>query len=78
MVSTIEQEIDIEGHGNTRDQISTFYEAVIPHGFTGLGNVSTLGFGLAAARGVKLAYPGRRCVNIIGDAVVSYIMGNFE
>lgn len=32
--------------GNTRDQLSTVYEATIPHGFMGWGNVSTLGFGL--------------------------------
>ena len=64
--------------GNTRDQISTVYEALIPRGFLGWGNVSTLGFSLAAALGAKLAYPDRQCVNITGDAGVSYMMGNFE
>jgi thiamine pyrophosphate-dependent acetolactate synthase large subunit-like protein len=64
--------------GNTRDQISTVYEAQIPHGYLGWGNVSTLGFSLAAAVGAKLAYPDRQCVNITGDAGVSYMMGNFE
>ena len=64
--------------GNTRDQISTVYEAQIPRGFLGWGNVSTLGFSLAATLGAKLAYPERQCVNITGDAGVSYMMGNFE
>ena len=64
--------------GNTRDQISTVYEAQIPRGYLGWGNVSTLGFSLAAALGAKLAYPDRQCVNITGDAGVSYMMGNFE
>jgi len=64
--------------GNTRDRISTVYEAQIPRGFLGWGNVSTLGFSLAAALGAKLAYPERQCVNITGDAGVSYMMGNFE
>jgi acetolactate synthase-1/2/3 large subunit len=64
--------------GNTRDQISTVYEAQIPRGYLGWGNVSTLGFGLAAALGAKLAYPDRQVVNITGDAGVSYMMGNFE
>jgi acetolactate synthase-1/2/3 large subunit len=64
--------------GNTRDQISTVYEAQIPRGYLGWGNVSTLGFSLAAAMGAKLAYPDRQCVNITGDAGVSYMMGNFE
>lgn len=64
--------------GNTRDQTSTVYEALIPRGYLGWGNVSTLGFGLAAALGAKLAYPERQCVNVTGDAGVSYMMGNFE
>ncbi len=54
--------------GNTRDQTSTAMKAVVPHGFLGWGNVSTLGFSLAAAMAAKLAYPNRQCVNITGDA----------
>ena len=64
--------------GNTRDQTSTVYEAQIPRGHLGWGNVSTLGFSLAGAVGAKLAYPGRQCVLITGDAGVCYMMGNFE
>jgi len=64
--------------GNTRDQTSTVYEAQIPRGHLGWGNVSTLGFSLAGAIGAKLAYPERQCVNITGDAGVCYMMGNFE
>jgi acetolactate synthase-1/2/3 large subunit len=64
--------------GNTRDQTSTVYEAQIPRGYLGWGNVSTLGFSLAAVLGAKLAYPERQCVNVTGDAGVSYMMGNFE
>ncbi len=64
--------------GNTRDQTSTVYEAVIPRGFLGWGNVSTLGFGLAAAIAAKLSFPERQCVNITGDAGVGYMLGNLE
>ncbi len=64
--------------GNTRDQTSTAIETRIPHGFLGWGNISTLGFSLAAAMAAKIAYPGRQCVNITGDAGVNYMMGNFE
>ena len=64
--------------GNTRDQTSTVYEAHIPRGHLGWGNVSTLGFSLAGAIAAKLAYPGRQCVNITGDAGVCYMMGDFE
>ena len=64
--------------GNTRDQTSTVYEAQIPRGHLGWGNVSTLGFSLAGSIGAKLAYPERQCVNITGDAGVCYMMGDFE
>jgi acetolactate synthase-1/2/3 large subunit len=64
--------------GNTRDQTSTVYEAHIPRGYLGWGNVSTLGFSLAGAAAAKLAYPDRQCVHITGDAGVCYMMGNFE
>ena len=64
--------------GNTRDQLSTVYKAVISRGFLGWGNVSTLGYGLAAAAAAKLAYPERQCVNVTGDAGVGYMLGNFE
>lgn len=64
--------------GNTRDQLTTVYDAVIEHGFMGWGNVSTLGFGLAAAMGAKLAYPKRQVVGVTGDAGVSYQMGDYE
>ena len=56
--------------GNTRDQTSTVYEAQIPRGFLGWGNVSTLGFSLAGAVAAKLAYPERQCVHVTGDAGV--------
>ena len=64
--------------GNTRDQTSTVYEAQIPRGYLGWGNVSTLGFSLAGAVAAKLAFPERQCVHVTGDAGVCYMMGNFE
>ncbi len=64
--------------GNTRDQLSTVYEAIIPHGFMGWGNVSTLGYSLGASLGAKLAMPKRQIMSITGDAGVGYQMGNWE
>lgn len=64
--------------GTTRDQITTVLQTVAPHSFMGWGNVSTLGFGLAAAMAAKLAHPDWQCINITGDAGVSYMIGNFE
>jgi acetolactate synthase-1/2/3 large subunit len=80
LMHTIDVENSTVTHdsGNTRDQTSTIYEAVIPHGYIGWGNVSTLGFGLGAAAGAKLAYPERTVVNITGDAGVGYQLGNYE
>jgi len=46
--------------GNTRDQTSTVYEARIPRGFLGWGNVSTLGFSLAGTVAARLATPSAR------------------
>ncbi len=80
LMQTIDRENSSVTHdsGNTRDQTSTIYEAIVPHGYIGWGNVSTLGFGLGAAVGAKLAHPGRTIVNITGDAGVAYQMGNYE
>ncbi|MBM3235735.1 hypothetical protein FJZ31_05505 [Candidatus Poribacteria bacterium] len=64
--------------GNPRDHTSTVYESVIPHGFMGWGNVSTLGFSLAAAIAARLAYPERQCVNVTGEGGVGYMIGNLE
>jgi len=64
--------------GNPRDQLSTVYESVIPHGFMGWGNVSTLGFSLAAVIAARLVHPKRQCVSVTGDAGVGYMMGNLE
>ncbi|MFO7696853.1 MAG: thiamine pyrophosphate-binding protein [Anaerolineae bacterium] len=64
--------------GSTRDQLSTVIETHIERGFMGWGNVSTLGFGLAAAMAAKLAFPGRQVINVTGDAGVGYMLGNME
>ncbi len=64
--------------GNTRDQLTTVFDAVIPRGFLGWGNVSTLGFSLAAALAAKLAFPERQSLAVTGDAGVGYMLGNLE
>jgi acetolactate synthase-1/2/3 large subunit len=64
--------------GNTRDQLVTIWESRIQHGFMGWGNVSTLGFGLAAAMGAKISFPERQVVSVTGDAGFGYQVGNYE
>jgi acetolactate synthase I/II/III large subunit len=64
--------------GNTRDQMSTVFDTLIPRGFLGWGNVSTLGFGLAAAIAAKKAFPKRASVAVTGEAGLGYMLGNLE
>jgi acetolactate synthase-1/2/3 large subunit len=64
--------------GSPRDQLSTVYEAVIPHGYLGWGNVSTLGFSFAGAVAAKLAFPERQVVAVAGDSGFGYMHGNLE
>lgn len=64
--------------GNTRDQLSTVYDTLLPRGFLGWGNVSTLGFSLAAVLAAKLAFPKRQCIAVTGDAGLGYMLGNLE
>ncbi|MBM3222274.1 MAG: hypothetical protein FJZ47_00500 [Candidatus Tectomicrobia bacterium] len=64
--------------GNTRDQLSTVYDTLMPRGFLGWGNVSTLGFSLAAAIAAKKAFPQRASVAVTGEAGLGYMLGNLE
>jgi thiamine pyrophosphate-dependent acetolactate synthase large subunit-like protein len=64
--------------GNTRDQLSTVFDTLIPRGFLGWGNVSTLGFSLAAAIAVKKAFANRPTVAVTGEAGLGYMFGNLE
>ncbi|MDA0733425.1 MAG: thiamine pyrophosphate-binding protein [Chloroflexi bacterium] len=64
--------------GNTRDQLSTVYDTLMPRGFLGWGNVSTLGFSLAAAIAAKKAFPERASIAVTGEAGLGYMLGNLE
>jgi acetolactate synthase-1/2/3 large subunit len=64
--------------GNTRDQLSTVYDTLIPRGFLGWGNISSLGFSLGAVVAAKLAHPDRYAVAVTGEAGLAYMMGNLE
>ena len=64
--------------GNTRDQLSTVYETLVPRGFLGWGNVSSLGFSLAATIAAKISFPEKHCIAVTGEAGLGYMMGNLE
>ena len=80
LMKALDREASFVTHesGNTRDQLSTAFETLIPRGFLGWGNVSSLGFSFPAATAAKLAYPDRQSVAVIGDAALSYMLGNLE
>jgi len=64
--------------GNTRDQLSTVYDTLMPRGFLGWGNVSSLGYSLAAVVAAKKAHPDWQVVSVTGEAGLGYMMGNLE
>jgi acetolactate synthase-1/2/3 large subunit len=64
--------------GNTRDQLTTVYDTLMPRGFLGWGNVSSLGYRLGAVIAAKKAYPDRQVVAVTGEAGLGYMMGNLE
>ena len=64
--------------GNTRDQLSTVYDTLVPRGFLGWGNVSSLGFSLAATIAAKISFPEKHCVAVTGEAGLGYMLGNLE
>jgi len=70
LMNTIDRKNSTITHdaGSPRDQTTTLYEAIAPHGFLGWGHVTSLGFSLPAIMGAKLATPERFCVAIMGDA----------
>ena len=51
---------------------------LIPRGFLGWGNVSSLGYSLAAVVAAKKAHPERSAVAVTGEAGLGYMMGNLE
>ena len=64
--------------GNTRDQLSTMYDTLVPRAFLGWGNVSSLGFSFAATIAAKLSFPEKQCVAVTGEAGLGYMLGQLE
>ena len=64
--------------GNTRDQLSTVYDTLVPRAFLGWGNVSSLGFSFAATIAAKLSFPEKQCVAVTGEAGLGYMLGQLE
>jgi acetolactate synthase-1/2/3 large subunit len=64
--------------GSPRDQVTAFYEAIVPHGYMGWGKTTLLGTGMGLMMGAKAARPDWLCVNIMGDAAFGMVGMDFE
>lgn len=64
--------------GHPRDQMSPFYEALVPHGYMGWGHTTQLGTGLGLMIGAKLAKPDWLAVNLMGEAAFGMVAADFE
>jgi thiamine pyrophosphate-dependent acetolactate synthase large subunit-like protein len=64
--------------GSPRDQLSPFWEPVVPLTYIGWGKTTQLGYGLGLAMGAKLAEPEKLCINVWGDAAIGFTGMDFE
>jgi acetolactate synthase-1/2/3 large subunit len=64
--------------GHPRDQISPFWQSLVPRGYLGWGKSTQLGTGLGLTMGARLARPDRLCVNVMGDAAFGMVAMDFE
>jgi thiamine pyrophosphate-dependent acetolactate synthase large subunit-like protein len=80
LMHTVDRRRTIVTHdaGYPRDQMTAFYEAVIPGGYIGWGKSTQLGTGLGLAMGAKLAHPDKVVVNVMGDAAFGMVGMDIE
>jgi acetolactate synthase-1/2/3 large subunit len=64
--------------GNPRDQMTPFYEAIVPRGYLGWGKTTQLGTGLGLVMGAKLARPDWTAINLMGDAAFGMVAADVE
>ena len=64
--------------GSPRDQMTAFWEAIVPHSYIGWGKTTQLGMGMGLAHGAKLARPDCTAVNVMGDAAIGMVGMEFE
>ena len=64
----LENSVVTHDAGAPRDQMVPFFEATVPHSYVGWGKTTHLGFSIPMTIGAKLAFPGRFCLNLMGDA----------
>ena len=80
LMRTVDRETTIVTHdaGSPRDQMTAFYETLVPHGYIGWGKTTQLGLGLGLVQGARLARPHHHCINIMGDAAIGMVGMDLE
>jgi len=58
--------------GNPREQLTAIWEALVPRSYLGWGYTTNLGFSWGATMAAKLMWPGKLCVNWLGDAAMGH------
>ena len=79
-MNTVDRKKTVITHdaGSPRDQITPFYESLVPHGYMGWGKTTQLGMGMGLMHGAKLANPDWNCFNFMGDAAIGMVGMDFE
>lgn len=80
VMNTVDRSKTVVTHdaGSPRDQVTAFYEAIVPHGYMGWGKTTQLGMGLGLVQGAKLARPDWTCINFMGEAAIGMVGMDFE
>jgi acetolactate synthase-1/2/3 large subunit len=64
--------------GSPRDQLTAFWETLVPHGYIGWGKTTQLGMSLGLIHGAKLARHDWTAINFMGDAAIGMTAMDFE
>jgi acetolactate synthase-1/2/3 large subunit len=80
LMNTVDRRNTIITHdsGGPRNQITPFWESLVPGSYIGWGKSTQLGFGLGAIMGAKLAAPDKLCINLMGDAAIGMVGMDIE
>ena len=80
LMHTVDRRNTIVTHdsGGPRNQITPFWESLVPGSYIGWGKSTQLGFGLGAIMGAKLAAPDKLCINLMGDAAIGMVGMDIE
>jgi acetolactate synthase-1/2/3 large subunit len=80
LMQTVDRANTIITHdaGGPREQLSPFWESIVPLSYLGWGKTTHLGYSLGLVMGAKLANPNKLCINVMGDAAIGMTGMDFE